>query len=200
MAPALLYNMATALDELPDRQREARDAYRRYLEESPADQRPELRHTVELRIQELDLRIAEQADASETSADASDTSVDAEQRPQLERTDVAKPGPSMVGPIVAAAGGALLVTGAILGGLALGQGNDFEAACPELTACSPELRSDYDRMRTRSIAADALLFGGLTIAAVGTVLIFTLKKGDGDTAVVAACGGQGCFASARGRF
>lgn len=192
MAPTILYNVGTALDELPGHQQEARDTYQRFLEESPADDDPELRRTVEMRIRELDMSIAEQQDAAPAEVEPEvDAPVETEEESM-----------SIVGPIVAAGGGALLITGAILGAIALGQGNDIESACPELTACSPELRSDYDQMRTRSVTADVLIFGGLAIAAVGAVLMFTLKDGGGDddVALSAACDGQGCYASARGTF
>ncbi len=194
MAPTILYNVATALDELPGHQEEARDTYRRFLDEAPEDGDPELRRTVEMRIRELDLSIEEQA-VTETDP------VVEEPSPVVEDDEPAEESMSLVGPIVAAGGGALLITGAILGGLALGQGKDIEEACPELTGCSPALQSDYDQMRTRSVTADVLIFGGLAIAAVGTVLMFTLKdEADEDVSVGAACDGQGCYASARGRF
>jgi tetratricopeptide (TPR) repeat protein len=193
MAPTILYNVATALDELPGHQVEARDTYRRFLDEAPEGDDPELHRTVEMRIRELDMSIEEQV-----TLDA-DTDVEAP-RPEAEGQP-AEESMSIVGPIVAAGGGALLITGAILGGIALGQGNDIEEACPELSGCSPALQSDYDQMRTRSVTADVLIFGGLAIAAVGAVLMFTLKDGaNEDVSVGAACDGQGCYASARGNF
>lgn len=193
MAPTILYNVATALDELPGHQVEARDTYRRFLAEATDQVDPDLRRTVQMRIRELDLSIAERSDEAAPTDEVTEPAAPADE-PAEERM-------SIVGPIVAAGGGALLVTGAILGAIALGQGNDIEEACPELTACSPALRSDYDQMRTRSVTADVLIFGGLAVAAVGAVLMFTLKDGgDDDVSVGAACDGQGCYASARGSF
>jgi hypothetical protein len=107
-------------------------------------------------------------------------------------------GISPVGPIVLGIGGAALIAGAIVGGVALSDGDAIREACPTLTDCDPALEDQHDSMRTMSGAADALIFGGLAVAAVGVVLLFVLQEGGGEAAVSAGCGPSGC--RVRGSF
>jgi hypothetical protein len=86
-------------------------------------------------------------------------------------------GISPVGPIVLAFGGAAVIAGAIVGGLALADGDALREDCPGLSNCDPSDEGRYETMRLMSGAADVLLFGGLAVAAVGVVLTLTITEG-----------------------
>lgn len=92
---------------------------------------------------------------------------------------------SPAGPIVLAIGGAVAIAGAITGGVALSEADALSAMCPDHVDCDPSLQSRFESMRLMSGAADALLFGGLAVAAVGLVLTFTItESGSSDSAQI----------------
>ena len=107
-------------------------------------------------------------------------------------------GISPVGPILMAAGGALVVVGLILDGVALGRDGDFEAMCPNRTGCDPALRSQWDETITFAAIGDAMWIGGALVAATGLVLTFVLTEGGDDSTAALSCGPGGC--TVRGSF
>lgn len=109
-------------------------------------------------------------------------------------------GISPVGPIIAAVGGAALITGAILGGVALSEGDAATADCVD-SRCPEAARGDIESAQTLANVSDALLFGGLAVAATGVILIFVLQDGgDDDATASAACGPTGCGVIVSGSF
>lgn len=170
--PALLFNLGTTHDRLFASER-AIHYFERYLEEVPdADNRA---------FVESRLRILRQAEQDEDPTPAS-------------------AGPSVLGIVLVAAGGAALATGAAMGGLALARRGDLDDRCPG-GVCPDEARADVDSLRRSSRTADVLLpLGGALV--VGGVLAFVLAGGDEDDApeVGAAVGREGALLRVRGRF
>lgn len=80
-------------------------------------------------------------------------------------------GISPIGIGIAAGGGAVLIGGAITGGLALASAGD----APSSTS------SQADDARTLALVTDILIPAGAVIAAVGVVLMFVLDDGGGDS-------------------
>jgi tetratricopeptide (TPR) repeat protein len=108
--------------------------------------------------------------------------------------------------VVAAAGGAMVIGGAITGGLALGEADALVAACPN-GECGARVDLDGRRStaQTLAITTDVLLFGGAAVAATGVILGLVLSaSGTSSSAdapeVSAACSPTGCAASLRARF
>lgn len=123
------------------------------------------------------------------------------QRLALARGDAAPShgGVSPVGPVIAAVGGAAIVAGAVLGGLALAESDSARAGCVD-TSCPPDARAGIDGARMLAYGADGLIFGGLAVAAAGIVLSFVLVEGDDDVRASAICGPTGCTATLEGSF
>ncbi len=107
---------------------------------------------------------------------------------------------SPIGPIVMAAGGALLIAGFSIGGVALAQDGDFAARCPDRSACDASLQADYDGARALATAGDALWIAGALTAAAGLVLTFVLTDTADSPSASLRCGPVGCAASVRGTF
>lgn len=91
------------------------------------------------------------------------------------------------GAILASIGGAGLVVGAVLGGLALAEESDIRAACPTGT-CAPDLATDADAAEGKALGADIALIAGGAIAATGVVLL-VVSILDDDTPLEARQGG-----------
>lgn len=87
------------------------------------------------------------------------------------------------------------------GVMAKGKQDDLEQKCPD-RVCDPSLKATADSGKTLAATTDALLFGGLAVAAVGAVLVvLDLRSGrDRKLAVDGACTRWGCSASAAVRF
>jgi len=191
-ASVALWSAGRSLNELPGREAEAVEVLRRFLAESTAlATDPEMgprvsqwRSEAVSMIDELEAR-APQADAGPPPSPASTS--EPEQRP------------SPVGPVMLGVGGAILVTGVIVGAFALGQAAEFRDLCDDLSMCPTSLRPQYDEMRTYGMVADILMVAGGAIAAAGLVLTFVLTE-DVEATASAACTTQGCFAFARGAF
>ena len=186
-APLILFNVGSSLQRVPGREREARDAYARFLDEASEDDPAarEQMETVRARILELDARLrpTSPSDAPVEPGGRGGASI------------------SPVGPIVLGAGAAALIAGLILGGVALGQDGEIGAECPARTGCPGALRAQYEDAKTLALAGDALWISGAVIAATGLVLTVVLDGGGGDTASAAlSCGGAGCRAELRGVF
>jgi len=112
-------------------------------------------------------------------------------------------GISPIGPIVAAGGGAVLITGLILGGVALGERGSVEDRCDTAAmTCPADAEGDADSVATQALVADILIFSGAAIAAAGLILTFVLTEGDDDAnaRVGGVCSGNGCMALVEGRF
>lgn len=184
-AALVLFNVGRSLMELGGHDQEARDAYARFLAEAPVSgETTEMISLAQQHMRELDVRLG-----SASTGAASTTS--------------ARSGGSIspVGPILLGVGGAMLVAGAISGGAALGQYGDLESMCSD-GRCPDSARGPADVVRTTTIVADVMLFGGLVVAAAGLVLTLVLTEGESSdqAAVSLSCGAAGCEAEFRGTF
>jgi len=173
----VLFNIAASNERL-DRQRVALTQFERFLAEAPADS--PLREEAERRAEALRWELeGGDGDGGE---------------------DTGGGGMSPVGPIIAAIGGAALITGAILGGVALSESDAATADCVDM-ACPESARGDIEGAQTLANASDGLIFGGLAVAATGVILMFVLQDGgDDDASASAACGPTGCGVVVSGRF
>lgn len=172
----MLFNLAVSLAEIPDREREAREVYERFLREADADDPAvqERMRAVQERIRELDARLASRPGSS---------------------GDI-----SPIGPTVGALGGAVLLVGFVLGAISLDQDASFRSMCTDLTACPPSTRPLYDEMRAYSTTADVLYAVGGIALATGIILTLALRDDGDDAELTAMCHRGGCIAAARGRF
>ena len=180
----VVYNIAVTNEQL-GRDRAAIETYERFLRESAPD--APNRADAESRLRELRerMRLAEQDAASEA---------DVEPAPAA----TGGGGVSPVGVIVAAVGGAALVAGAVVGGLALSDSDAARADCVD-SVCPSSARDGIAGAQTMANVADGLLFGGAAVAATGVVLMLVLSDGEAPP-VSAACSATGCHAVVRGTF
>lgn len=106
--------------------------------------------------------------------------------------------------VVAGAGGAMAVAGAVLGGVALGEADALVAQCPNgECALGVDLEGVRSTARSMALASDVLLFGGGALALTGLVLgVVLASSGSSEETptVSASCGPTGCAASLRSRF
>ncbi|WP_236519297.1 tetratricopeptide repeat protein [Sandaracinus amylolyticus] len=156
--PLLSYNLARALEGAGDLEG-ALEAYRDYLEEAPdADDAPAVR----ARLESLERHVAEVRALEE-------------ERERLRREDRETPdptppstppsrGPDVVPWVIAGSGAAVLIGGAVVGGLALARNNDAMRAPTH--AAAVEASQDADSL---AIAANVLLITGGLAALVGTI-------------------------------
>ncbi|MBX3271239.1 MAG: tetratricopeptide repeat protein [Sandaracinaceae bacterium] len=185
-APLILYNLGLAL-ERAGREAEAIDAFQRFVDDAIARDEDTQSKILEARGRLVTLR----ARASSSPSPA--------ERPV--GSSSSSGGISPVGPILLGAGGALVVTGLVLGGVALGSDGDVGAMCPSRDACDPSLRSQHEDAQTLALVGDVLWIGGAVVAATGLVLTFVLTEGGGESATAAvSCGPTGCHAGVRGTF
>jgi hypothetical protein len=177
-AGVILFNLGTSYDEIPGREREARNAYARYLEEAaPSDaQAAERIAVVQDRIRELDLRIA----ASGGGGGGGGTTI------------------SPVGPILLGVGGAALLGGAIAGGVLAAENDAFLAMCTD-GVCPISARSSAEAVQDIATVTDVLLISGAVIAATGLVLTLVLHE-EAPAPVAAGCGPERCDVIVRGAF
>lgn len=176
-AGLILFNLGTSFDEIPGRERDARDAYARYLEEAePTDEESAQRIAlVQARIRELDLRIGAAPASGEGSI-------------------------SPIGPIVLGGGGALLLASAIAAGVLAAENDAFLAMCDE-GVCPASARASAEAVRDVAIATDVLWITGAVVAATGLVLTLLLREGGNEAPpVTAGCTGEGCGIQLRGTF
>lgn len=171
-APIVLYNVARCYVEL-GRNREAVETFEQFLRDAPED--AQMINEARIELRELRARVS-----LGTASGAG--------------------GISPVGPVVLAVGGAALLAGATTGIVALLQHGDATAQCVG-TACPAGVADALDAAHGLAIASDALLFGGLGIAALGAVLLAVVRDGSGEPApATATCSGEGCFVGVRGSF
>ena len=203
-APIALWDMSLALMRIPGREREARDGFRRFLDESTAltddDEVRDFRSGAVERIAELDARIgdAEPSEPNATPAPAPEP----EASVSSARASEAHGGVHPIGPVVLAVGGAALVAGVLIGAFSLGQASQFRGMCDDLSMCPTALRPQYDEMRALSAAADVLYVAGGITAALGLVLTLLVQEEPEERAVAMdfGCGPTGCRADIGGRF
>src|SRR5690606_36347427 len=96
-----------------------------------------------------------------------------------------------IGIIVAAVGGAAAIAGGVIGGVALAQDGSARSEC-ESTSCTAAAYAAIGEAGTLANVADAMLWGGLAVAAAGVVLTFVLADTDNGASASAACDGDGC--------
>lgn len=201
-APLVLYNVGLAWERAQQRDM-ALEAYRRFVEEAvPED--PEAQRRVadaRARISVLERQAAATpppATTASTPVTTPTAAPGAATSPSTTSSDGGG-GISPVGPILMAGGGALVITGLILGGVAMGRNGDFESMCPTRMGCDPALQAQWDETRTLAVAGDALWITGALVAATGLVLTFVLTEGgDDDASAALSCGVGGC--DVRGSF
>ncbi|MCA9606717.1 MAG: tetratricopeptide repeat protein [Myxococcales bacterium] len=181
-APLVLFNIASSYDRA-GRLAEARAAYQRFVDEARGDI-----PGIGDRVEQARARVAVLGPGAAPGPEPVLPQPPAESPPAPSSGGV-----SPVGPIVLAAGGALVVAGLVIGGIALGRDGDLGAACPSRQACSAELRGDYDEIRTLALAGDIFWIGGALVAATGLVLTLVLPGGS-DTTASLGCGPSGCQA------
>ncbi|HJL17954.1 MAG TPA: tetratricopeptide repeat protein [Sandaracinaceae bacterium LLY-WYZ-13_1] len=191
--PLILFNIGRAYEEL-GRLEEARDAYQQYLHDagSMAIEREE----TGARLRDLEARLTM---GDEPSADTS-TEGTADPPTGSENEGPTSGGISPVGPIVLGVGGAMLLGGAVTGGVALARRGEVLDMCTgmECPSSARDLASEVDAL---AVTTDVLLFGGGAVAVVGLVLTLVLTEDDeGDAHASVSCTGTGCIARYAGRF
>ncbi|MCB9596368.1 MAG: hypothetical protein H6719_26840 [Sandaracinaceae bacterium] len=202
-APLVWFNVASAYDRA-HRTRDAIEAYQHFVDEvQPTTEEAQTRvETARQRLVELQALVDEpdERDGGDEGREGrdDDSDVGSETDGPLETTSSGGGGISPVGPILMAGGGALVITGLILGGVALGRDGDFTSMCPDRMSCDPGLRSQWDETHTIAIAGDVLWITGALVAATGLVLTFVLTEGDEPASAALSCGPGGC--SVRGTF
>lgn len=172
--PAMLYNVAQSYrlnDQLGDAQR----FYRRYLQRSPNARN---RDDVEKKIADLE-RIIEERRKKAAAAPPSPVApvpiiVDAPAAPEVPVKRVeASPGRRIAGIVVAAVGGAALVTAAIAGKMAGDKGSKLEADSKTgTTVFDPNLESNGKTLNTVTIISAVM--GGAAVV-TGAILILTSR-------------------------
>lgn len=165
--PVLLYNMANA-QERAGFTREAIESLESYLPHAA----PRERAAVEARITSLRAR-ADRVDelrrpppGDEVVPDAPEESVD------------------FKGPLLLAAGGAAIITSAVLWIRIAGIRSDFDSACNDLDGreiCGESAESLEVKDRRMSISADVLLVAGVAAAGVGLYFLLTGDDDDDET-------------------
>ncbi|MFW5921074.1 MAG: tetratricopeptide repeat protein [Polyangiales bacterium] len=206
--PELLYNVYLAHRDAGNIE-PATEALARYLELVPD---PPRRAHLEARLGAMRKRIASSDnDGGAGRADAGDDASEREGEGEGEgESGASSGGPSehgppesgsAAGPALVGAGAALVVTGAITGGLALKKESGLQSDCSVDRVCDPSLRSDRDRGRALAIATDVLVPVGAVLAGVGAIIWLL---GDEDPqerpAASAACTRSGCGAAVRWSF
>lgn len=217
--PQLLFNAYVAYRDGMDLENAAR-ALRLYLESDAVDslevsERDQLR----ARLTSMERSLAESAAARASSPPIGSETA---QQPEVESNATDAPiaevmienhaevstadegfKPSPVGWIVLGIGGAMFVSGIVTGVLAADDYSTLRDRCPNgVCADSDELRDMRSRGETLSLATDIMLWGGLAVAATGTVLLFVLQdsKDREQPAFTAMCEPTGCYGDVTWRY
>jgi tetratricopeptide (TPR) repeat protein len=215
---ALLYNIYLAHRDA-NQPAQAAQALRDYLAKVP---NIENRAQLEARLAALEQGLArereqrerEERQASERAAAQSHVqaaaSVESEPPPQAPSGR----SPKFIAAVsLLSAGGAMMLTSVVTGLMASAKEGDLEDECPQ-RVCDANSRALRDSGLRLARTTDALLFGGLAIAATGGVLWWLDARGGERQAerahapkarvemprVAAACSGQGCVMAASLRF
>lgn len=187
-AGMVLFNVGRSLQELGGHDAEAREAYAGFLAEAPVNaETQEMIRTAQGHMRELDARLAGSGGQGASAA------------PPPSRSSG---GISPIGPILLGVGGAALISGLVMVGVAYGQDQDHIGACPERIGCDEALRSDVDATRGLAIAGDVVWIAGAAIAAIGLVLTFVLQEGASNAEASLDLQGspEGAYASLRWRL
>jgi hypothetical protein len=97
--------------------------------------------------------------------------------------------------IVAGAGAAMIVTGAVTGVVALGKTSDIEKACPNDTCPTKfDLEGERSSARTFVRITDVLIIGGSVLVAGGVTWAILAGNASGEKKTGLACGSLGCGA------
>lgn len=215
----LLYNVYVAYRDAGDLQH-SRDALRMYLEGVPDAENASM---LRARLEALDRMLAQGAtetttttttepatDTTSATTTTTTTTTDAaadETTDEIETEATEPSGGASLSPfpfVVAGAGAALMIAGAITGGVALGTQSSLDERCPD-RACPAgvDYVSERDTGKALAITTDVLLItGGVALAAGIAWLIVELtgSSSSEQPPVAAACGPDGCMASAHVEF
>jgi hypothetical protein len=148
-----------------DRLNEARELYETVVQGSAGASHPEQVTLAKERIAVIDTRLAAEASAKPTP-------------PAPKAVPPAGAGPRanlLPGVIVLSAGGGALFIGTVLGGVALHEFHDATKDCTPSHVCPPTAKAPTDSAVAKAKAADAFFVIGTISAAVGVVLLVTLK-------------------------
>ena len=164
-AGLVLFNVGRSLQELGGRDAEARQAYAGFLAEARVNNETADRiRLAQSHIRELDARLL--------------------RRGQQDHVQPTARSISPVGPVILAGGGAILLSGLVIAGVAFGQDQDNIASCPGRIDCDTALRSSVDSTRELAVAGDVLWIAGATVALAGLVLTLVLQdESDQQTAI-----------------
>lgn len=180
----LLFNMATAIRRQGGRDADELQTLQLFVSEAEQLAPAALLMRARARILELGGDPGGEGDGGEAQAHA-----DTEASPGASATEETI---SPIGPIVLAGGGLVLVTGLVLGGVALARDGDLTSMCTDgVCPDTPDNRATLDEVQTLSAVSDALWVTGAVVAAVGLVLTLVLR--DQQDVAAAGCGlGSGC--------
>jgi tetratricopeptide (TPR) repeat protein len=209
---ALLYNVYLAHRDA-NQPAQAAEALRSYLQKVP---NIENRAQLEARLHALEQGLERERKEHEREAQAAPaaaTTTAPIAAPPIEGEPAAsKPGRSprfIAGVALASVGGAMALGSLATGLMARSRQNELERECDTAKVCDDGLRSKADSGKRLAYTTDALLFGGLAIAAGGAVLlVLELRKGGEQKGqargfvpqVDASCSGRGCGATATVQF
>jgi tetratricopeptide (TPR) repeat protein len=167
--PLIHESIANAWERLGDAKK-ARDHLAKWREAAPPDERDLL----DARLKNLDARVQREEEAARKAAEDA-----ARREAEAKATaDAAKQKPSWVpGAILAGGGGALLIAGLTLDGVAKGKrpASDACKASGGQTYCLGTASSAIKSSNTMAIAGDVLWITGAAAAATGGVLLVVLR-------------------------
>lgn len=202
---ALLYNLYVSHRDAGNL-RQSVDALRSYLSEG---ENIENRAQLAARLENMEALLARQTGtttvvhvAPDESEGEGDGAQEAAATTSSTPAETGGGGPWMPGFIIAGAGAAFIVVGAVLGGVALGEQGALEEDfnCDADGVCDPGFEDAASSGAALAGAADGMLFGGLAVAATGVVLAFVLAESGDDVSAGAACTPDGCVAQVGGMF
>ena len=177
-APLILYNVALSLDEVPGRDREARDTYRRFVAQT----------------QSTDPMIVTQLDRARARVRELDARIVDEQGPGASSSI------SPVGPVMMGSAGLLLAIGIGTGIAALSEESALAEMCAgDVCSNTIDLRQRVDLMRALSITTDVLLVAGGAALITG-ILLTVLLHDERPSSVTAMCDGTRCLLLLQGEF
>ena len=212
---ALLYNLYLAHRDA-NQPEQAAEALRGFLAKVP---NVENRAQLEARLAALEQGLAREREerereaASATGSPAAAVEAKAEtSSPAPVDAPAAKRSPRFITAItLASVGGAMMLTSLATGMVTRSRQNELERECDANKVCfDPSLRDTADSGKRLARTTDALLFGGLAVAAAGTVLLVLDLRANREQArterrssrlrLDGTCSGRGCAGLATLRF
>lgn len=190
--PLILLNVAQAIDRQGGRDEDALEVWRRFETEAGEAADADAAARARARIRELDARIRRRERGQEREPVGAEPTAT-----EPAETEPSGFSPHWSGILLTGVGGAAIVAGAIVGIVGLAERGSVLDMCSG-TTCAPEARDSADRLDDLALAADLLLWPGLAVAAVGTVLMFTIADADTNASMAVTCGPGGCVL--RGTF